>query len=228
MAHNPNEEGIASNRHRIACFVILIKAAVDESQDKETNESFFDTIKPRITDPLVKVLLQVLTTVSKMLTPDCSYKAKKGVNDMYQRISDIASYFVCCGLLDRYYRIFQCIREPLEDTSVLAAYHTTIEMLQGIVAAIVRYALFSSYCSCFPLSVFSTSTLSSVVVYSYVIGFSKIYLIGSFLVRNRLDNTFNSKKDDSVGLLQFFKNTHLLGTFNISFCFAFGLHSAWL
>jgi len=145
-----------------------LDAAVDESPDKETNESFFDTIKPKITDPLVKVLLQTLSTVSKMLTPDCSYKAKKGVNDMYQRISDIASYFVCCGLLDKYYRIFQCIREPLEDTSVLAAYHSTIEMLQGIVAAIVR-----------------------------------------------LDNTFNTKKDDSIGLLQFFKNTHLLGLLSL-------------
>ena len=61
---------------------------------------------------------------------------------MYQRISDVISYFICCGLLDKYYRIFQCIREPLEDTAVLMAYHTTIEMLQGIVAAMVRFVSF--------------------------------------------------------------------------------------
>ena len=114
---------------------------MDESQDKQTNENFFDSIKPNITDPLVKSLLQTLTAIAKMLTADSGTKAKKGSSDMYPRISDVISYFICCGLLDKYYKIFQCIREPLEDTSVLMAYHTTIEMLQGIVAAVVRCVL---------------------------------------------------------------------------------------
>lgn len=96
-------------------------------------------IKSAITDPLAKSLLLMLTAAMKNLALDVATKSKKMSNDLTQRINDLISYLVCCGLLDKYHRIFQCIQEPLEDTSTLLAYHTAIEMLQSVVATIVRY-----------------------------------------------------------------------------------------
>ena len=112
--------------------------SADESSDKDPNESNSDVIKPKIADPVVQSLLKTLKAISMMLTVDNVLKTKKGNNDLFQRVSDLVSYFVCCGLLDKFYEFFQCIQEPLEDTSVLMAYHTAIEMLQGIVAAMIR------------------------------------------------------------------------------------------
>ena len=89
-------------------------------------------------DPLVLTLLETLTTITRMLNVSQGDKSLKGGGDNAQRVSDLVSYFVCCGALGKYYKMFQYLQEPLEDTSVLTFYQRVIEMLQGIVISLAR------------------------------------------------------------------------------------------
>ncbi|XP_065059584.1 S phase cyclin A-associated protein in the endoplasmic reticulum-like isoform X1 [Rhopilema esculentum] len=111
---------------------------IKDTQGQQVEGNLSTIIKPMSNDLLVLTLLETLTTITRMLNVSQGEKAQKGVGDNAQRVSDLVSYFVCCGALGKYYKMFQCLQEPLEDTSLLTFYQRVIEMLQGIVLALAR------------------------------------------------------------------------------------------
>eukprot|EP00112_Aurelia_sp_Birch-Aquarium-sp1_P014789 Seg321.6 transcript_id=Seg321.6/GoldUCD/mRNA.D3Y31 product="S phase cyclin A-associated protein in the endoplasmic reticulum" protein_id=Seg321.6/GoldUCD/D3Y31 len=112
-----------------------LEIPIEGAATKELNESQ-ENVKLKNEDPLVCSLLQTLSSITRML--NVGAKTKKGSSDNFQRISDLVSYIVCCGILDKYHQIFQRIQEPLEDSTTLQFFDNVIQMLQGVVISLVR------------------------------------------------------------------------------------------